>query len=139
MALIERRVTGDTQLHNLLDRPRDRPKRTAFGVAFFAMLFTLFAASSTDVLANFFHVSLNAVLWFFRFAVFIVPVISGLVAYQLCKEMQGVHGIGKRKRAVIVQRSAEGEYSTVPRRPGPTTSTKSSTPSRCRCVSTSSR
>jgi ubiquinol-cytochrome c reductase cytochrome b subunit len=116
---LEVRVTGDTELHNLLDRPRDRPKRTGAGVAFFALLFTLFAASSTDVLANFFHVSLNAVLWFFRFAVIIIPIISGLVAYQLCREMQGVHDIGKRKRAVIVERSADGEYSTVPSAPRP--------------------
>ena len=107
---IETRVTGDVAMHNLLDRPRDRPKRTAAGVAMFALLFTLFAASSTDVLANFFHVSLNAVLWFFRIAVFVVPIVAGLVTYQLCREMQGVHGIGKRKRAVIVQRSAQGEY-----------------------------
>ena len=117
--MLERRFTGDNELHNLLDRPRDRPKRTAAGVAIFALLFTLFAASSTDVLANFFHVSLNEVLWFFRFAVIIVPIISGLVAYQLCREMQGVHGIGKRKRAVIVRRSVEGEYSTVPAAPRP--------------------
>ena len=75
--LIERRYTGDNELHNLLDRPRDRPKRTAAGVAFFSLLFTLFAASSTDVLANFFHVSLNQVLWFFRFAVFVVPIVTG--------------------------------------------------------------
>ena len=138
--MMERRFTGDNELHNLLDRPRDRPKRTAAGVAFFSLLFTLFAASSTDVLANFFHVSLNVVLWFFRFAVFIVPVITGLVAYQLCREMQGVHGIGQaqargdRARArprVSTRRSR--------RRPGPTTSAKSSTPSRCRCASTSSR
>jgi hypothetical protein len=33
--------------------------------------------------------------------------------------MQGVHGIGKRKRAVIVHRSAEGEYSTVTAAPRP--------------------
>ena len=110
---IERMYTGDNELHNLLDRPRDRPKRTAAGVAMFALLFTLFAASSTDVLANFFKVSLNATLWFFRIAVIVVPIIAGLVTYQLCKEMQGVHGIGKRKRAVIVRRSAQGEYSTV--------------------------
>ncbi len=116
---LERRVTGDHELHNLLDRPRDRPKRTAAGTAIFALLFTLFAASSTDVLANFFHVSLNVVLWFFRFAVIIVPIIAGLVTYQLCREMQGVHDIGKRKRAVIVQRSAEGEYTTVPAAPRP--------------------
>ena len=116
---LERRVTGDDELHNLLDRPRDRPKRTAAGVAMFALLFTLFGASSTDVLANFFHVSLNAVLWFFRIAVFVIPIIAGFVAYQLCREMQGVHGIGKRKRAVIVQRTAEGEYRTVPTPPRP--------------------
>jgi ubiquinol-cytochrome c reductase cytochrome b subunit len=116
---LERTLTHDNELHNLLDRPRDRPKRTAAGVAMIGLLFTLFAASSTDVMANFFHVSLNAVLWFFRIAVFVVPVVGGLVAYQLCREMQGVHGIGKRKRAVIVRRSAQGEYSTVAAAPRP--------------------
>ncbi len=116
---LERRLTKDNELHNLLDRPRDRPKRTAAGVAMFSFMFVLFAASSTDVLANFFHVSLNAVLWFFRIATFAVPVVAALVTYQLCREMQGVHGIGKRKRAVIVSRSAQGEYSTVPSAPRP--------------------
>jgi ubiquinol-cytochrome c reductase cytochrome b subunit len=116
---LERRVTGDDEIHHLLDRPRNRPKRTAAGAAMFGLLFTLFAASSTDVLANFFHVSLNAVLWFFRIAVFIVPIVAGLVTYQLCREMQGVRGIGKRKRAVVVRLSAEGEYSTVQAAPRP--------------------
>ena len=88
-------------------------------IGFAALLFTLFAASSTDVMANFFHVSLNATLWFFRIAVIVVPIIAGFVTYQLCREMQGVHGIGKRKRAVIVRRSAEGEYTTVPAAPRP--------------------
>jgi ubiquinol-cytochrome c reductase cytochrome b subunit len=111
---LERRMTGDLLIHHLLDRPRDRPKRTAAGVAMVALLFTLFAASSTDVLANYFHVSLNVVLWFFRIAVIVIPIIAAFVAYQLCLEMQGVHGIGKRKRAVIVHRSASGAYSTVP-------------------------
>jgi ubiquinol-cytochrome c reductase cytochrome b subunit len=116
---LERRITGDYEMHNLLDRPRDRPKRTAAGVAMFSFMFTLFAASSTDVLANFFHVSLNATLWFFRIAIFVVPIVAALVTYQMCLEMQGVHGIGKRKRAVIVSRSAQGEYSTVPSAPRP--------------------
>jgi quinol---cytochrome-c reductase cytochrome b subunit len=116
---IERRFTGDNEIHHLLDSPRNRPKRTAAGVAMFALLFTLFAASSTDVMANFFHVSLNATLWFFRIAVIVAPIIAGLVTYQLCREMQGVHGVGKRKRAVIVRRSAEGEYTTVPAAPRP--------------------
>jgi ubiquinol-cytochrome c reductase cytochrome b subunit len=117
--IIERRFTGDNELHNLLDRPRDRPKRTAFGAAFFALLFTLFAASSTDVLANYFHLSLNFVLWAFRVLTFVVPIVVGFVTYGICREMQGVRGIGKRKRAVIVHRSVTGEYTTVPSEPRP--------------------
>ena len=116
---LERRMTGDLAIHHLLDRPRDRPKRTAAGVAMFSFMFTLFAASSTDVLANYFHVSLNVTLWFFRIATIVVPIIAAFVTYQLCLEMQGVHDVGKRKRAVIVHRSAAGAYSTVPSAPRP--------------------
>ena len=47
------------------------------------------------------------------------PIVVGFVTYGICKEMQGVQGIGKRKRAVIVHRSAEGEYSTVTAAPRP--------------------
>ena len=117
--LLERHFTKDNELHNLLDRPRNRPKRTAAGAAVFALVFTLFAASSTDVLANFFHVSLNVTLWFFRISVFVVPVIVGFAAWRICLEMQGVHGIGQRKRALIVSRSEAGEYTAVPSEPRP--------------------
>jgi ubiquinol-cytochrome c reductase cytochrome b subunit len=116
---LERKLTKDNEMHNLLERPRDRPKRTAAGAAMLALLFMCFAASSTDVLANFFHVSLNEVLWFFRIAVILVPIIVALVTWQICREMQGVHGIGKRKRALIVSRSATGEYLAEPSEPRP--------------------
>ena len=79
----------------------------------------LFAASSTDVLANFFHVSLNIVLWSFRFIVIVVPLIVGFVTWRICLDMAGVPGIGKRKRAVVVMRTASGEYSTVASPHGP--------------------
>jgi ubiquinol-cytochrome c reductase cytochrome b subunit len=111
--VLERIFTKDNELHNLLDRPRDRPKRTAAGASVLALLFTLFAASSTDVLANFFHVSLNEVLWFFRIATVVVPIVVGFATWRICREMQGVHGIGKRKRAMVVSRTAEGEYVAV--------------------------
>jgi ubiquinol-cytochrome c reductase cytochrome b subunit len=117
--ILERRFTKDNELHNLLDRPRDRPKRTGAGAAMLALLFTLFAASSTDVLANFFHISLNDVLWFFRIAVFVVPIVVGFAAWRICLEMQGVQGIGKRKRALVVSRTAEGEYVAVESEPRP--------------------
>ena len=88
--------------------PATSRRRTAIGVASLAFFFTLFAASSTDVLANYFKVSLNEVLWFFRFAVFIIPAAAGVFAYYLCREMSGVPGIGRRKRAVVITRSARG-------------------------------
>ena len=116
---LERKFTNDYVLHNLLDRPRDRPKRTAAGAAMLALIFTVFAASSTDVLANYFDVSLNGVLWFFRVAVIVVPLITGLVTWRICIEMQRIPDAVQRKRAMVVSRTAEGEYVAVPAAPRP--------------------
>jgi ubiquinol-cytochrome c reductase cytochrome b subunit len=116
---IEAKVSRDKESHNLLFRPRDRPKHTAFGAAMLMFYFMIFCASSTDVLANFFQVSLNAVLWSFRFIVVIVPIITGGITYRICLDMVGVPGVGKRKRHVIVTRSAEGEYATHETEPRP--------------------
>jgi ubiquinol-cytochrome c reductase cytochrome b subunit len=111
---IERRFTGDNEIHHLLDRPRDRPKRTAAGAAVLALLFTLLGASATDVLANFFQVPLNEVLWTFRIVVIVVPIVVGIFTWRICIEMQGGGAqIGKRKRAVLMTRSATGEYTTT--------------------------
>ena len=80
----------------------------------------LFIASSTDVLANFFHISLNWVLWAMRVLVILVPLIVFPVTLKLCEELQKVPGGGKRKRANVVTRTAEGEYiaTPAPERPG---------------------
>jgi ubiquinol-cytochrome c reductase cytochrome b subunit len=112
--LIERKFTGDNQIHNLLDRPRNRPKRTAVGVMTLTFMAMIFIASSTDVLANFFHVSLNTVLVAMRILVILIPAISYPLTYKICKELQAEHGSGKRKTPNIVTRTAEGEYVAVP-------------------------
>ena len=44
----ERRFTGDRGVHNLADRPRDAPRRTAFGVAFLSWVFLIFAFGAAD-------------------------------------------------------------------------------------------
>ncbi len=111
---IERAWTKDSAAHNLLDRPSDRPKRTSAGVAVFTLLAMMFVASSTDVLANFFHVSLNTVLWVMRVAVPLSPFIAYPISYKICKELQGVHGAGKRKTVNVVTRSDDGEYLATP-------------------------
>jgi len=107
---LEARFTGDHAMHHLLDRPRDRPLRTAVGGGALAFYFVLFAASSTDVTANFLHLSLNLVLWSFRILLIVLPFVVGFVTYQVCLELMKVPDSGKRHRAMIVERSAEGEY-----------------------------
>jgi ubiquinol-cytochrome c reductase cytochrome b subunit len=111
---LERKFTNDHAMHNLLDRPSNRPKRTAAGVAVLALMSTLFIASSTDVIANFFRLPLNEVLWGMRFFVILSPFVAYPLAWKICKELQAVQGGGKRKTTNVVTRTAEGEYIATP-------------------------
>jgi ubiquinol-cytochrome c reductase cytochrome b subunit len=116
---IEARFTGDRAEHHILDRPRDRPGRTSLGAAVLSFYLVLFGASSTDVLANYFQISLNNVLQTFQILTVTVPFVVGFVAYRICIELQNAPGSGKRKRANVMFRSASGGYSTVPSDPRP--------------------
>ncbi|MHB8431864.1 MAG: cytochrome b, partial [Acidimicrobiales bacterium] len=116
---IESRHTKDLAYHNLLDRPRDRPKRTAAGAAMLGLLGTVFFASSTDVMANYLQLPLMGVLWFFRIAVIAVPIVSYFLAYQICNELRQAEGLGKRKRALAVTLTESGEYRTEESEPRP--------------------
>lgn len=106
--------TKDRSEHHLLDLPRNRPKRTAVGAGVLAFMFMLFMASSTDVLANYLNISLNIVLWFFRIATYIVPIIVAIFAYIIAKELQKAgKTAGKRKRFITIIRTEEGGYESV--------------------------
>ncbi|WP_185792479.1 cytochrome bc1 complex cytochrome b subunit [Actinoallomurus bryophytorum] len=82
--MIERRVTGDIRPHDLLDRPRDRATRTAIGAAGVTLYGLLWAAASNDQIATHFHLSLNAITIFFRFAVIAGPAVAFTVTRRLC-------------------------------------------------------
>jgi ubiquinol-cytochrome c reductase cytochrome b subunit len=85
--LLEARFTHDHVDHHLLDRPRDRPIRTAIGVAALAFYIILFIAGGNDVLAAQFEVSVNLITDVLRVALFVVPVVLGYLTYRLCKEL----------------------------------------------------
>ena len=68
---IERRVTGDYRRHDLLDRPRDRPTRTAFGAAFLSWVVIIFAVGSTDRIFFRLHISYEAQIHFWRVGVWV--------------------------------------------------------------------
>jgi len=91
---LEERFTKDHEIHNLLDRPRDRPVRTALGVATLTFYSVLLLAGGADVLSITFGLSVNVVLWTFRVLLFVMPFGTAWVAYHLCRGLQNVEGGG---------------------------------------------
>jgi ubiquinol-cytochrome c reductase cytochrome b subunit len=85
---IEAKVTGDHEYHNLLDRPRDRPVRTAIGTGSLSFYFVLMLSGGNDVLAKIFHISLNATTFAGRIGAIIAPPITFIVTYKTCKALQ---------------------------------------------------
>ncbi|MFF4225032.1 cytochrome bc complex cytochrome b subunit [Streptomyces abikoensis] len=84
----ERWVTGDLMEHHLCDRPRDRPVRTALGVAAVVFYAVLLAAAANDVTAMVFRVSLEALTWIYRVAVVAGPPLAFLVTKRVCLALQ---------------------------------------------------
>jgi ubiquinol-cytochrome c reductase cytochrome b subunit len=84
---LERRVTGDIAFHNLLDRPRDAPWRTAIGVAFFTWIFLVFVAGSADRLFVLFGLSYRGQIWAFRVLVWVLPAVALFVTKRVCDEL----------------------------------------------------
>ena len=78
---LERRFTGDRAEHQLLDRPREHPFRSAFGAAAFSFYLLLHFAASNDVIAKFFLISVDTVTWVFRILVVTVPFVVFGVTY----------------------------------------------------------
>jgi ubiquinol-cytochrome c reductase cytochrome b subunit len=86
---IERRfVTHDYGYHNLLDRPRDAPLRTAIGMAVLTEVFLVFLAGSADRVDVFFGLPYVPQVWAYRVLMFVGPVLAALVAYRVCVELQ---------------------------------------------------
>lgn len=84
---LEARFTGDRDEHHLLDRPRDRPLRTAFGISTLAFYTVLFFAGASDVLAVTFQTSVNALFRTFQLMLLILPPVAGFITFRLCKEL----------------------------------------------------
>jgi ubiquinol-cytochrome c reductase cytochrome b subunit len=90
---LEARVTGDYAEHHLLDRPRQRPVRTALGTATLSFYVICFLGAAADVLASTFGLSVNAILWTFRVLLLAVPPVVGWVTYRLCAELSARDGL----------------------------------------------
>jgi ubiquinol-cytochrome c reductase cytochrome b subunit len=85
---IESWVTGDKREHNLLDRPRNAPTRTAFGMMALSFYFLLWVGGANDIIAVAFDLSINSIIWFLRVTLFVIPPIVFVVTRRTCLGLQ---------------------------------------------------
>ena len=115
---LEARFTGDHEYHNLLDRPRDVPVRTAIGTMSISFYLVLMISGGNDVIAAIFQVSVNATTYVGRVALFVLPPIVYFVTKRWCLALQRSddelvhHGI----ESGTIRRLPSGEFieETVP-------------------------
>ena len=100
---LERRVTGDRAFHNLLDRPRDAPWRTAIGAAFVTWVFLVFLAGAADRATVFFGLSYTTQIWAFRVLIWVIPILVLFATKRACEELLRI------ERADTVRHAAEAE------------------------------
>jgi ubiquinol-cytochrome c reductase cytochrome b subunit len=85
---IERRLTGDHAFHNIADRPRDNPLRTAVGASFFTWVFLIFAAGSADRIYVWLNLSYEGQIWAYRVLIWVIPAIVFVVTLRFCRALQ---------------------------------------------------
>jgi ubiquinol-cytochrome c reductase cytochrome b subunit len=111
----ERRLTGDHAHHNLLDRPRDAPGRTAAGASFLTWVFLIFVSGSADRVYVFLSLSYTAQIWLYRVAVWVVPAIVFVVVRRWCVALQAADAVEhERERAEQEARAATASASGSP-------------------------
>ena len=118
---IEKRLTGDTAHHNLLQRPRDVPVRTAIGAMALTFYVILTLSCINDLIAYKFDISLNAMTWIGRIGILTMPPLAYFIAYRFCIGLQRSdravleHGI----ETGIIKRLPHGQYVEIHQPLGP--------------------
>lgn len=118
---IERKMTGDTASHHLLQRPRDVPVRTSLGMMGLTFYGVLMLSGGNDVFADKFDISLNAMTWFGRLGVIVLPPLVYMLTYRICLGLQMhdrevlEHGI----ETGVIRRLPHGEFIEVHQPLGP--------------------
>ncbi len=113
--LMERKLSGDTAHHNLLQRPRDVPVRTGLGAMAVTFFIVVLLSGVNDIIAFQFNISLNATTWAGRIGVLLGPPLAYFVTYRLCLGLQRAdravleHGI----ESGIIKRLPHGEFVEV--------------------------
>lgn len=118
---IEKKMTKDYAHHNLLQRPRDVPVRTALGWMAITYFMVLLLMGGNDIFAYQFDISLNLTTWMGRIGMLVLPPIAYFVAYRICIGLQRgdrevlEHGV----ETGIIKRLPHGEFIEIHQPLGP--------------------
>jgi ubiquinol-cytochrome c reductase cytochrome b subunit len=84
----ERWVIGDARPHNVLDRPRNMPTRTAIGVAVITSAVILQLGGGDDVIADHLGMTVEDFVWVLRGGFFIFPTAAFFLTRRVCVTLQ---------------------------------------------------
>ncbi len=109
---LESRHTGDRGRHELAQRPRDAPARTAVGAMAVTFYLVLAAWAADDTLAFVFRLDVNGLVWAGRVGILLLPPLAYYVTYRLALNLQQHdrevlrHGI----EIGLIKRGPNGRY-----------------------------
>ena len=101
-------ITGDKRHHNIADRPRNAPMRTAIGAAGVTFYAVLWAAASSDLIATHFKLTIEGVTHALQALLFVGPVVAFLVAKRICIALQ------KKDREIALHGYESGRIVRLP-------------------------
>jgi ubiquinol-cytochrome c reductase cytochrome b subunit len=101
---LERRLAGDDAFHNLLERPRDAPGRTAIGVWMVSWVLIVFVAGSADRVNVLFGISYTSQLWVYRVLALVGPFACAAIAHRVCVELQAGEKVERERRRAEAER-----------------------------------
>lgn len=101
-------VTGDKRHHNIADRPRNAPMRTAIGAAGVTFYAVMWAAASSDLLATHFKLAVEGVTHVLQALLILGPIIAFVVARRICFALQ------KKDREIALHGYESGRIVRLP-------------------------
>jgi ubiquinol-cytochrome c reductase cytochrome b subunit len=101
-------VTGDKRHHNIADRPRNAPMRTAIGAAGVTFYAVLWAAASSDIISTHFKLTMEGVIHTLQALLFVGPVVAYFVAKRMCLALQ------KKDREIALHGYESGRIVRLP-------------------------
>lgn len=110
---VEAWLSGDKREHHILDRPRNAPTRTAFGVAGMTAFGVLWIAGGNDVIAVKLHMDVFVLTRVLQAALFIAPVLAFIITKRICIGLQHAdHArVSHGYETGVIERTPDGGYS----------------------------